>query len=97
MFLPPLFSSVCPCQLLFYHCKIQMWPHPSGEGIQGKGEEWWTTYWQFQLEALVDRMRGREPEVWLKKQDSVDTGVTTEYQPNFNIQIQSFCSASYDL
>jgi len=36
-----------------------------------KGEEWWSTY-RFQLEALVDRIRGREPEVWLEKQDSVD-------------------------
>jgi len=41
------------------------------KGVEGKGEEWWTTY-RFQLEALVDRVRGREPEVWLEKQDSVD-------------------------
>ena len=42
------------------------------KGTEGKGEDWWTT-WRFQLEALVDRIRGREPEVWLEKQDSVDT------------------------
>jgi len=38
---------------------------------EGNGEEWWSTY-RFQLEALVDHIRGREPEVWLEKQDSVD-------------------------
>lgn len=36
----------------------------------GKGEEWWTT-WRFQLEALVDRLRGRETDTWLSKEDSV--------------------------
>jgi predicted dehydrogenase len=41
------------------------------KSTEGKGEEWWSTY-RFQLEALVDRIRGREPEVWLEKQDSVD-------------------------
>ena len=36
----------------------------------GKGKEWWTTY-RFQLEALVDRLRGRETETWLSKEESV--------------------------
>ena len=35
-----------------------------------KGEEWWTTY-RFQLEALVDRVRGRETDTWLTKEESV--------------------------
>ena len=35
-----------------------------------KGEEWWTTY-RYQLEALVDRVRGREPDTWLTKEESV--------------------------
>jgi len=36
-----------------------------------KGEEWWTTY-RFQLEALVDRVRGRETDdTWLTKDESV--------------------------
>ena len=35
-----------------------------------KGEEWWTTY-RFQLEALVDRVRGRETDMWLTKEESV--------------------------
>ena len=38
----------------------------------GKGEEWWLTY-RHQLEALVDKLRGREPETWLTKEDSVQT------------------------
>jgi hypothetical protein len=38
----------------------------------GGGEEWWTTY-RYQLEALVDKIRGREPKTWLTKEDSVAT------------------------
>ncbi|KAF9475208.1 NAD(P)-binding protein [Pholiota conissans] len=37
-----------------------------------KGEEWWLTY-RHQLEALVDKIRNREPETWLTKEDSVQT------------------------
>lgn len=36
------------------------------------GEEWWSTY-RYQLEALVDKIRGREPRVWLTKEESVAT------------------------
>lgn len=47
-----------------------------GQQIEGSkpvvGEEWWTTY-RFQLEALVDKIRGREPETWLMSEDSVAT------------------------
>ncbi|PPQ63799.1 hypothetical protein CVT24_009794 [Panaeolus cyanescens] len=35
-----------------------------------KGEDWWTTY-RYQLEALVDQIKGREPQTWLTKEDSV--------------------------
>ncbi|KAK7056257.1 hypothetical protein VNI00_002810 [Paramarasmius palmivorus] len=37
---------------------------------EGKGEEWWLTY-RYQLEAFVDRVRGREPQTWVTKEDSV--------------------------
>lgn len=37
---------------------------------EGKGEEWWTT-WRFQLEAMVDRVRGRETNVWITKEDTI--------------------------
>ncbi|KII96205.1 hypothetical protein PLICRDRAFT_241926 [Plicaturopsis crispa FD-325 SS-3] len=40
-----------------------------GDGA-GKGEAWWTTY-RFQLEAFVDRLRGREPQTWIHPEDSV--------------------------
>ena len=40
------------------------------QGKNLKGEEWWTTY-RFQLEALVDRVRGRETDTWLTKEESV--------------------------
>jgi hypothetical protein len=39
---------------------------------EGKGEEWWTTY-RHQLESLVDKIRGREPKVWLRKEESIAT------------------------
>jgi len=38
----------------------------------GEGEDWWTTY-RYQLGALVDKIRGREPKTWLTKEDSVAT------------------------
>ncbi|KII87474.1 hypothetical protein PLICRDRAFT_55428 [Plicaturopsis crispa FD-325 SS-3] len=36
----------------------------------GKGEAWWSTY-RYQLEALVDRLRGREPQTWVTAEDSI--------------------------
>jgi len=35
-----------------------------------KGEEWWMT-WRYQLEAFVDRLKGRTPQTWVDGQDSV--------------------------
>lgn len=35
-----------------------------------KGEEWWTTY-RYQLEAFVDKVKGRKPDYWLPKEDAV--------------------------
>ncbi|KAI0093432.1 NAD(P)-binding protein [Irpex rosettiformis] len=35
-----------------------------------KGEDWWTTY-RYQLEAFVDKIKGREPDVWLTEEDSI--------------------------
>lgn len=37
---------------------------------ENKGEAWWTTY-RYQLEAFVDRVRGREPRTWISAEDSV--------------------------
>jgi len=34
------------------------------------GEDWWTTY-RYQLEAFVDRVRGRAPQTWVSREDSV--------------------------
>ncbi|KDQ14949.1 hypothetical protein BOTBODRAFT_333766 [Botryobasidium botryosum FD-172 SS1] len=34
------------------------------------GEVWWTTY-RYQLEAFVDRVRGREPRTWISAEDSI--------------------------
>ncbi|KAI0344542.1 NAD(P)-binding protein [Trametopsis cervina] len=38
----------------------------------GKGEEWWTTY-RYQLEAFIDKVRGREPERWVSEEESIAT------------------------
>jgi len=42
------------------------------EGQELKGEEWWSTY-RYQLDALVDRIRGREPESWVGEEDCIAT------------------------
>ena len=39
-------------------------------GVDAKGEDWWTTY-RYQLEAFVDRIKGRTPQTWVDMQDSV--------------------------
>ncbi|KAG5634295.1 hypothetical protein H0H81_002506 [Sphagnurus paluster] len=36
----------------------------------GKGEAWWTTY-RYQLEAFVDRVKGRTPQTWVDRDDSI--------------------------
>ncbi|KIM80136.1 hypothetical protein PILCRDRAFT_9704 [Piloderma croceum F 1598] len=40
-----------------------------GDGT--KGERWWTTY-RYQMEAFVDRIKGRAPKTWVNKEDSVE-------------------------
>ncbi|KAG1812657.1 NAD(P)-binding protein [Suillus variegatus] len=36
----------------------------------GKGEEWWSTY-RYQLEAFVDKVKGRTPQTWVSPEDSI--------------------------
>jgi hypothetical protein len=36
----------------------------------GKGEEWWSTY-RYQLEAFVDKVKGRTPQTWMSPEDSI--------------------------
>jgi len=36
-----------------------------------KGEAWWTTY-RYQLEAFVDKVKGRTPQTWITAEDSVE-------------------------
>lgn len=38
--------------------------------VDAKGEDWWTTY-RYQLEAFVDRLKGRTPQTWVDMEDSV--------------------------
>ncbi|GJE97739.1 Gfo/Idh/MocA family oxidoreductase [Phanerochaete sordida] len=35
-----------------------------------KGEDWWITY-RYQLEAFVDKVKGREPDYWISAEDSI--------------------------
>jgi len=35
-----------------------------------KGEAWWSTY-RWQLEAFVDKVKGREPQTWMTAEDSI--------------------------
>ena len=39
-------------------------------GASAKGEEWWSTY-RHQLEAFVDKVRGRAPQTWVSREDSI--------------------------
>jgi hypothetical protein len=39
-------------------------------GMDGKDDAWWTMY-RYQLEAFVDQMRGRIPQVWLDGKESL--------------------------
>lgn len=34
------------------------------------GEPWWTTY-RYQLEAFVNKVKGRTPHTWVTKEDSI--------------------------
>ncbi|KAF7969451.1 hypothetical protein HWV62_27289 [Athelia sp. TMB] len=45
--------------------------------------EWWTTY-RYQLDAFVDKVKGRTPKAWITKEDSVDNMVWIEkvYEKN---------------
>ncbi|KAG2155904.1 NAD(P)-binding protein [Suillus bovinus] len=36
----------------------------------GKGEDWWLTY-RYQLEAFVDKVKGRTPQTWVNPEDSI--------------------------
>jgi predicted dehydrogenase len=38
---------------------------------KAKGEAWWTTY-RYQLEAFVDKVKGRTPQTWITAEDSVE-------------------------
>ncbi|KAI0785545.1 NAD(P)-binding protein [Abortiporus biennis] len=35
-----------------------------------KGEDWWSTY-RYQLEAFVDKLKGRTPQTWITPEDSI--------------------------
>jgi hypothetical protein len=41
------------------------------EDGKAKGEVWWTSY-RYQLEAFVDKVKGRTPQTWITAEDSVE-------------------------
>ncbi|KAL6298661.1 hypothetical protein BKA93DRAFT_810137 [Sparassis latifolia] len=38
----------------------------------GRGEGWWSAY-RYQLEAFIDKVRGREPQAWRTAEDSINS------------------------
>lgn len=46
--------------------KAYTWPNE-----EKPGKDYWTT-WSYQLEAFVDKIRGREPAVWMGGEDSIE-------------------------
>ncbi|OBZ76357.1 D-xylose 1-dehydrogenase (NADP(+)) 2 [Grifola frondosa] len=40
--------------------------------LEGKGEEWWSAY-RYQLEAFMDKVRGRKPQAWRSAEDSISS------------------------
>lgn len=75
-----LFNFIAP---VLYHWIRVRTDDPSGKGktkeriektykFQNgeKGEEWWTTY-RYQFESFVDRLKGRTPQHWMSKEESV--------------------------
>ncbi|CAL1708037.1 unnamed protein product [Somion occarium] len=49
----------------------------SVKGRTLKGEEWWASY-RYQLEAFVDKVKGREPDTWLTAEESIANLQTIE-------------------
>jgi len=46
-------------------------PAPGDETkVLNLGEDWWMTY-RYQLEAFVDKIKGRTPQTWVSREDSV--------------------------
>ncbi|TFK54005.1 NAD(P)-binding protein [Heliocybe sulcata] len=43
----------------------------------GRGEEWWSAY-RYQLEAFVDKIRGKNPQAWRSAEDSLSTMETID-------------------
>ncbi|KAL1714208.1 hypothetical protein EV715DRAFT_295380 [Schizophyllum commune] len=39
-------------------------------GVEAKGEDYWMTF-RYQLEAFVDEIKGRKPQTWITKEDSI--------------------------
>ncbi|EGN91588.1 hypothetical protein SERLA73DRAFT_148399 [Serpula lacrymans var. lacrymans S7.3] len=52
--------------------KGKSWVEKAYKPKEGLGEEWWSAY-RYQLEAFVDKVRGREPQAWRSAEDSIDT------------------------
>ena len=51
--------------------KAYTWPKTAENNNDRKGEEWWSSY-RYQLEAFVDKVKGREGSgVWVDGEDSI--------------------------
>ncbi|KAJ3490933.1 hypothetical protein NLI96_g1063 [Meripilus lineatus] len=50
--------------------RIEKIYNPQDAKFDWKGEDWWSTY-RYQLEAFVDRLKGRTPQTWVTAEDSI--------------------------
>ncbi|KAH9924558.1 uncharacterized protein B0H18DRAFT_426033 [Fomitopsis serialis] len=48
------------------------WTEAAYKPKEGLGEEWWSAY-RYQLEAFVDKVRGRQPSAWRSAEDSMES------------------------
>jgi hypothetical protein len=51
--------------------KVQYYKAYTFQDGEGKGEEWWSTY-RYQLEAFIDKLKGRTPQTWITPEDSIE-------------------------
>ena len=74
--LPTIYHSINVCRgarggKSKSNCRVEKVYTFADAGVYGlKGEDWWMTH-RYQLEAFVDRLKGRKPQMWVYAEDSV--------------------------
>ncbi|KAI0930005.1 hypothetical protein AcV5_006817 [Taiwanofungus camphoratus] len=70
-----IFNYVVPS--IYHYIRVipkvgKPWTEKVYKPSEGKGEEWWSAY-RYQLEAFVDKVRGRTPQAWRTAEDSINS------------------------